>query len=102
MDEAANSAARIDFLETTLRRKSDELEGIRFEADNWKEQLSELQRVEGSELSSTTLLRQSIATIRNSLSRLKRQEKLMEIKRRTDEVELEVLRHDLSQQQSTS
>mmetsp|Transcript_19444 Transcript_19444/g.36241 ORF Transcript_19444/g.36241 Transcript_19444/m.36241 type:complete len:798 (-) Transcript_19444:87-2480(-) len=102
MDEAANSAARIDFLETTLRQKSDEVEGLRFEADNWKERLSELQRVEGSELSLATLLRQSIATIRNSLSRLKRQEKLMEIKRRTDAVELEVLRHDLSQKQSAS
>ena len=99
MDDAANSSARIDYLETTLRQKTDEIEGIRFEADNWKERLSELQRVEGSDFSLATLLRQSTTTIRSSLSRLRRQEKLMDLKSRTDAVELEVLKHDLNQKQ---
>lgn len=99
MDDAANSAARVDFLESALRQKTDDLEALRFEADNWKELLSELQHVEGSDFSQATLLRQSITTIRNSLSRLRRQEKLMELKSRTDAVELEVLRHDLNHKQ---
>lgn len=99
-DEIASSAARIDYLETAIRQKTDQLDGLRFDADNWKERLSELQLVEGSELSLASHLRQSITLIQNSLFRLKSQEKMMKIKSETDAIELEVLRHDLNHKQS--
>jgi hypothetical protein len=100
IDDVSNSSARIQFLETTLRQKTDELDSVRFDADSWKERLSELQQVEGSDLSLASHLRQSITTIRNSLYRLKRQEKFLQLKSETDAVELEVLRHDLNHKQS--
>lgn len=98
MDEAANQTARMDYLESTLRQKTHELDGLRFSADSWKERLSELQRVEGSEVGLASLLRQAVAAMRTSLGRLRRQERWMELKRRTDAVELEVLRHGLNSQ----
>lgn len=100
MDEIANSSARIDYLETALRQKTDELDGLRFDADSWKERLSELQLVEGSDLSLASHLRQSITMIRNSVYRLRSQEQMMKLKSDTDAVELEVLRHDLNHKQS--
>jgi hypothetical protein len=103
LDDVANTSARIDYLESMLRQKTDELDGMRFDSDNWKERLAELQVVEGSEQSGLQLvshLRQCITMIRNSLYRLKRQEKLMKLKSQTDAIELQVLRHDLNHKQS--
>lgn len=100
LDDVANSTARIQFLEATLREKTDALDGLRFVADSWKERLGELRLVEGSDQSQATLLRQSITVMRNSLFRLKRQESLMLLRNESSEVELEVLRRDLNQKQS--
>ena len=83
-----------------MREKSDELDRLRFDADSWKERLSELQVVDGRDVSQASHLRQSIITMRNALYRLQRQEKMTKLKNDIDAVELEVLRHDLNYKQS--
>ena len=100
LDDIANNAARIRYLENIMREKSDELDRLRFDADSWKERLSELQVVDGRDVSQASHLRQSIIIMRNALYRLQRQEKMTKLKNDIDAVELEVLRHDLNYKQS--
>lgn len=100
LDEIANSTARCSYLEGALQRKKNELDGVRLDVDKWKERLSELRHVEGLDMNLPSHLRQAVAVVRNSLKRMKRHETLMDLKRQSDAVELEVLRHNLNSKQS--
>jgi heterodisulfide reductase subunit A-like polyferredoxin len=84
-------------LEREIVAKKEQLNKISYEGDNWKEQLSVLQ-----EENETTRLRKAITLIRNSLFRLRRQERLARLKSETDVVEMEVLRHNYASKLSST
>jgi heterodisulfide reductase subunit A-like polyferredoxin len=84
-------------LEREIVAKKEQLNKISYEGDNWKEQLSVLQ-----EENETTRLRKAITLMRNSLFRLRRQERLARLKSETDVVEMEVLRHNYASKLSST
>lgn len=88
-DDIANYNAQLVVLDREIAKKKEQLNKVSYEGDNWKEQFSVLQ-----EENEATRLRKAITLMRNSLFRLRRQERLATIKSETDVVEMEVLRHN--------
>lgn len=94
-DDIAVFTAQIAVVEREIMKRKAQLDEVVFEADKWKEQLSMLQ-----EENDTSRLRKAICLVRNSLFRLRRQERLARLKSETDTIEMEVLRHNYASQKS--
>jgi hypothetical protein len=84
---------QISAIDELIEKKKVVVEKVQYDADNWKAKLEDLQE-EGLSMKMKT----SISLMRGAIYRLRRQERLSEIKSETDAVEMELLRHNLNHQ----
>mmetsp|Transcript_18671 Transcript_18671/g.27018 ORF Transcript_18671/g.27018 Transcript_18671/m.27018 type:complete len:732 (+) Transcript_18671:41-2236(+) len=96
-DDIANLSAQESVLDKLIEIKQEELDTVCYNADICQERLSVI-----LEEDTPLKLRRAITRLRNSIYRLRRQEKLANIKSETDAVELQVLRHNLNHQKAVS
>jgi hypothetical protein len=84
---------QISFVDALVEKKRAVVEKVQYDADNWKAKLEDLQ-----EENLCGKMKTSINLLRGAIYRLRRQERLSEIKSETDAIELELLRHNLNHQ----
>ena len=84
---------QISFLDDLIEKKKAVVEKVQYDAENWQAKLADLQ-----EENLCGKMKTSINLMRGSIYRLRRQERLSEIKSETDAIELELLRHNLNHQ----